>query len=134
MLRFGIAAHGFHIVPDARRRAVAALIGVGWGTVDFVQHRVIDICSKCIFDGLEVRAMRVRGDLWTAHDALCAVLYELVGRCSAPVTHVVRPRTAWCQHQSRSTSTSHPSHVALAQESRSLFLAPMNCQISSHCK
>jgi len=76
VLRIGIAANGFHICADAGSRAVSRF----WfarSAVNLVQLGTVHVGPKRLFNGFEVRLMRIRCDLRTTHDAFCAVRHEI---------------------------------------------------------
>ncbi len=79
----GIANHRFHIAANAGRRTVARFWFVRCA-VNLVELRVIHAISKCLFDGCQIRLVRVSRDLWASNDVLCEIANEFV--CPALVT------------------------------------------------
>ena len=52
MLWVRVTTHNLKIAADALCRGVAACFFVGWSAVNLLQHRVINIRTECVLDGL----------------------------------------------------------------------------------
>lgn len=74
--------------PDDRRSlcthadcwTVPHLTGLLLIAVDFNQHRVINLCTKSVFNRIQIRLMAVRGQLHTVCKSVFQIMDEVVGR------------------------------------------------------
>ncbi len=84
VLRIRRAAEYASATPNACRRAVARLRAVARRSIQFNQHRVVNIGTKGIFHGIGINAVPIRGQLNPGTDSGRDILHESVCRsCSS---------------------------------------------------
>lgn len=59
MVLIGVAGNSVGLSSAALSRAVSSRSLRRWGTVDFLQHRIVDLCAKRPINCLQIRAMSV---------------------------------------------------------------------------
>jgi hypothetical protein len=85
-----LATQNASATSDARCRAVTRLRAISRRSVELDQHRIVDVSSECVFDGVRIDAVSVRRQLNPVPDARGSVLHKCLGSRSAAISEGIR--------------------------------------------